>query len=312
MGFFPSSTFTVPLPILAPTIAKCGACGLFKGCHSPKMKPTGKGRLRVLVVGEAPGASEDEQGKQFVGKAGQFLRGLFTGLGVDLDDCWITNAAICRPPANELDEKVIEYCRPNLLSTIRALKPNVIILLGGSAVKSLIGIEWGGPIKEISRWVGWQIPSQIHGAWLCPTFHPSYVLREGENPVLVKMVRQHIKRALALEKVPVPKYDLEAARKKVQAIMEPEVGNIKMAWLAEQEGFLAFDYETDRKKPEHPNARIVCASFCLNGERTFSTAITPESYPALRAVVTAPKLKKIGSNIKFEERWSIQKLGCGV
>src|SRR6185503_19587936 len=96
-------------------VPRCGACGLLKTCESPKMAPYGKGKRGVLIVGEAPGQSEDERGRPFVGKSGQFLRGTLEGLGFDMDRyAWTTNALICRPPNNQTpDNKRISYCRPN-------------------------------------------------------------------------------------------------------------------------------------------------------------------------------------------------------
>src|SRR5437879_5510271 len=87
----------------ASLIPKCGACGLFKTCQSPKMPPSGKGRKRILICSEAPGRNEDEQGIHFVGKAGQFLEECLEECEINFrKDCWITNAIICRPPKNKL------------------------------------------------------------------------------------------------------------------------------------------------------------------------------------------------------------------
>src|SRR5690606_23623431 len=139
-GFFPASQLQVAKapPSLAP---QCGACGLFKTCKSPKMPVSGKGRREILVVAEAPGKDEDDRGIQLVGESGQLLERAMRKAGVDMrKDCWLTNSLICRPPNNRMPTKQeIDYCRPNLLKTIKELDPKVIILLGGSAVRSLIG-----------------------------------------------------------------------------------------------------------------------------------------------------------------------------
>src|SRR5262245_43419820 len=83
------------------TAPRCGLCGLLNKCQSPKMEVYGKGKNGILIVGEAPGANEDEQGIPFVGKAGRYLRGILHGLDVNMrNDCWLTNSLICRPPNN--------------------------------------------------------------------------------------------------------------------------------------------------------------------------------------------------------------------
>jgi len=65
-GFYPSSVVQRDQP--SSLLPKCGSCGLFKTCESPKMEPYGQGRSRVLVVGEAPGQTEDEEGRPFIGR----------------------------------------------------------------------------------------------------------------------------------------------------------------------------------------------------------------------------------------------------
>jgi hypothetical protein len=96
-GFFTRSEM---LQVRAPKAVspRCGACGLFKTCNSPKMPVDGRGRAGILVIGEAPGREEDEQGRPFVGATGQLLRDTMEELGVDLrQDCWLYNSIICFP-----------------------------------------------------------------------------------------------------------------------------------------------------------------------------------------------------------------------
>lgn len=309
MPFFDSSIWSGSKP--KSLIPKCGQCGLFKTCISPKMKPTGAGKRRVLFVGEAPGETEDRQGVQLVGGAGQCLRKMLRQVGADLDDCFKTDAIICRPK-NEINDLYIESCQPNLLNTIRDLKPSVIVLMGPTAVKSLISTEWGQEVGQLSRWVGWTIPSQKHGAWLCPTYHPSYVHRQREDLPLFNLVCQHLAQALSLEHKTPRGYTFESLSNEVEIIPDPQKGLNRITDLMNKEGVLAFDYETTGLKPERKEQQIVMCSFCLNGRDTFSTPIVPESYGSLSAVLRNPKLLKVASNLKFEERWTRCKLGHPV
>ena len=180
-----------------PTTPYCGLCGLYKNCLNPKMKPVGKGSKKILIVGEAPGKEEDRYGKPFIGSSLNLLKRTLRKMGVDLySDCWRTNAVICRRIKNtQPDDKKIEACRPNLLKTIRDLQPNVIILLGVVATKSLIPVIFKSGVDRISRWGGYYIPCHDPNAWIISTFHPSHVLKD-KNPVVKIEFEKHIRGAI--------------------------------------------------------------------------------------------------------------------
>ena len=91
----------------------------------------GKGDADIMIVGEAPGANEDESGRPFVGKAGGLLTKLLAKLEVDRDDVYIANVVKCRPPSNRDPKRdEIAACSPFLERQIGAVQPKVIIALG--------------------------------------------------------------------------------------------------------------------------------------------------------------------------------------
>jgi DNA polymerase len=280
------------------------------------MGPTGTGHRKILFVAEAPGEQEDRQGVQLIGKAGQLLRGpkLLGKVGVELDDCWKTNAVICRPPENKMKPVFIESCRPNLLKTVRDLKPRVIILLGASAVESLLGPLWAKGTGSLSRWVGWTIPLRTYNAWVCPTYHPSFLAREHEDPLLMKLTRDHLQQALELEDEPVEVPSLETLKEQVEVIKKPSSARTRLRDLLKHKkgGLLAFDYETTGLKPERKEQQIVSCSFCLDGEDTFAVKTGDQELRLISRILRKTRLRKIASNLKFEERWSRAKLGHGV
>jgi len=296
------------------SLPKCGQCGLSRQCNSPRMIPTGKGNRSILFVGEAPGEEEDKQGKQFVGPVGRFLRTTVNGFGDDIDEGWVTNCVVCRPPKNRIQDKYIDACRPVLFRTIRDLRPKVIVALGLSAIKSLISPEWKGDIGGVTRWIGWSIPSRFYGAWICPVYHPSYILREGKDPVLMKEWRRHLQNAFKLERTkerPVTG-KLKGLKQRIELVSNPRSARQRIRDLATKEGILAFDYETTGLKPDDPGHCIVTCSFCLNGEESFACAIDSSCYRSLSRVLRNRALRKVASNLKFEERWTRAKLGHGV
>lgn len=295
----------------------CGACGLYKQCESPKMEPTGRGERGVLIVAEAPGKTEDEQGVQLVGQAGKFLRKRLDQIDIDLDrDCWKTNALTCRPPKNRKPTSAeIEHCRPNLLAAIKQLKPRVIVPMGDAACRSVLGHLWQEDIGRLERWVGFQIPNQRPNVWICPTWHPSHVMRQEkdqEGPVLDLWFRRHLQAAFELEGRPWP--ECQDWERDVE-IVSSEVAADKLCELCDLDvGAVAFDYETSTLKPDCPGAEIVTASVCWGRER-------PEqcfAYPFRGAAVEATgrflrsRMPKVAANMKFEDRWTRKQFGHRV
>ena len=311
MGFFNKTSLNRPKPLAI--IPECGACGLYKGCQSPKMPPSGLGKYKILFVGESPGQTEDEQGTQFVGKAGQCLRNMLMQVdeGIDLDDCWVTNSVICHPKGNNTEDKHIGFCRANVTNTIARLKPQVIVPLGAHAIDSLISPEWGGNLGTVRKWVGWTIPSPMHKAWVCPTYHPSYVLRSNEDEPLVNEVVRHLSSAFKLLKTPCAPLNASELAKQVEIITDPRQGALRIAELAKKPGRVAFDYETTGLKPERKEQHIYSVSFAWEGG-CFATLVNEDSHAALSAFLLNTKISKIASNLKFETRWTKQKLGHDV
>ena len=306
MGFFTTDEKT--LPASPSSTPRCGQCRLSQGCQSPKMQPSGQGLRKVLIVAEAPGKTEDEEGVQLVGEAGRLLRNHLKGLGWSLDrDCWKTNACTCRPPSNRTpSDTEIEACRPNLLKAVQELQPVVIVALGGTAVKSLLGHIWRD-IGPIGKWVGLQVPVHRYGAWVCPTWHPSYLLRDKDNPALNLLFRQHLEAALGLREKP--------RREDHEWLVRREWSPEKASELIREEfigtaGLVAFDYEVDRLKPDHLDARIVSCALS-NGDFALAFPWTGEVVEATREFLWS-KTSKVGWNIKFEERWTRKEFGKGV
>ena len=315
-GFFASSA--KPAPKTTGIVPHCGACGLHKTCESPRMPVTGDGELGVLIVAEAPGHNEDEQGIQLIGKAGQKLRKVLKKIGIDLDrDCWKTNAVICRPKtasdANRTPTKQeIEYCRPNLIQTMKELKPRVVILLGGPAMESVIGHLWRPDIGPVGRWVGFQIPCQRPNMWICPTYHPSFLERQ-EDEVLDLWFERHLEGAFNLTGRPWA--EKQEWDKQVQVVMDDEDAAACLKKSLElQNGAIAFDYETTTLKPDTPWSEIVCCSVAwgiTEPELTISFPWRGKAKEAMRELIRSP-VPKIAQNMKFEDRWTRKEFGHGV
>ncbi len=152
-------------------IGDCTRCGLCEG-RTQVVNTHGNRNARLMFVGEAPGADEDAQGKPFVGRAGQLLTKIIEAIGLKREDVIIGNVNRCRPPGNRqptLEEAAI--CRPFLFREIAAVRPEVIVVMGNTALRNLLEIREG-----ITRVRG-QF-QDFQGIKVMPTFHPAYLLRD--------------------------------------------------------------------------------------------------------------------------------------
>lgn len=302
-----------------PLVAQCGACGLYKGCGSPKMPVDGEGRKKILVVGEAPGYNEDREGRPFVGKTGQLLERELARVGIDLRrDCWVTNSVICFPrtPKGEgrnPKPQEVGYCRPNLIAAVRKLGPEVILLFGKPALLSLLGYVWKEDLGPVGKWVGWRIPDRRLNAWICPLWHPSYVSRsldERDGELILHIYRKHLKAAAELSGRPHPP-NLPKLEREVEVLLDSRRAAERLRDLVRRGGEVAFDYETTTVKPDGPASKIYCCSVSREGEETFAF---PWHGPAVAAMgeLLRSDLPKYGHNIKFEDRWTRKEFGFGV
>lgn len=313
-GIFQPSTWQqmkAPLSLLP----QCEVCQLYRHCKSPKMEVTGEGRRKVLIIAEAPGENEDRLGKQLVGNAGAELSRILLGLGVHLRrDCWLTNAVICRPMNEDLDnrtptEKEISACRPNLSKTLLSLQPDVIIPLGGPALKSLIPLAWKeGEVDEVTRWVGWRIPSIKLNSWIAPTYHPSFLLH-AKDPAAELHVTQHLKEAFELEGKPHPRGRPDySSQCNVEFDHHKAAAGVRV--LMSSGRALAVDIESSVLKADSPHAEILCCSVS-DGKISISYPWYGEAIDATRELILSD-IPKIGANISFEEKWFRKMFGRGV
>ena len=175
-------------------IGECTRCGLCEG-RTQVVNTHGNRKARLMFVGEAPGADEDAQGKPFVGRAGQLLTKMIEAMGMKREDVIIGNVNRCRPPGNRqptLEEAAI--CRPFLFREIATVRPEVIVVMGNTALRNLLEIKAG--ISSVRGRF-----HDYHGIPVMPTFHPAYLLRDPskkrETWEDLKKVMEHLDRRSA-------------------------------------------------------------------------------------------------------------------
>lgn len=129
------------LEVLSRHIRRCTKCPLHTS-RTRAVPGAGQTSARIMLIGEAPGKAEDEQGLPFVGAAGRLLDGLLREHGLDRQDLFITNIVKCRPPDNRTPRKTeIDTCTSHyLFEQIECVRPELIVLLGSTAAKTLLGV----------------------------------------------------------------------------------------------------------------------------------------------------------------------------
>jgi uracil-DNA glycosylase family 4 len=126
--------------------------------------------VRIMVLGEAPGFNEDQQGRPFVGASGQLLTEALTAAGIT--EYFVTNAVRCAPPENKLPAKSIKACAPYLDAEIAEYQPTHILALGNTALQRVMGGK--GTITALAGKEQWSEKYQCH---VMGAFHPAYILR---------------------------------------------------------------------------------------------------------------------------------------
>ncbi len=134
--------------------------------------PAGAG---LMIVGEAPGADEDRQGRPFVGPSGRLLERMLAAIGLAREEVYIANTVYWRPPGNRTPSaEEVEACRPFVDRQIALVAPRVLMLAGGAAAKTLLGTT-EGIMRLRGRWQAFATPDGPID--VMPTFHPAFLLR---------------------------------------------------------------------------------------------------------------------------------------
>ncbi len=158
------------LKAIAEAVEACTRCPLYKTANKG-VPGAGAAKARLVCVGEAPGASEDETGLPFVGAAGGLLTKILAAVELTREEVFITNVVKHRPPGNRNPTpNEIEACSPYLVRQLELIKPKVIVAFGTFAAQTLLNTKT--PIGKLRGEV-----HRYHGIPLVVTYHPAALLR---------------------------------------------------------------------------------------------------------------------------------------
>ena len=162
------------------SIIDCKKCKLCKN-RTNIVFGTGNKNADIMFIGEGPGADEDKQGEPFVGKAGKLMNEAFKGIGINREDVYIANIVKCRPPSNRVpEEDEATACLNYLRNQVILVKPKIIVLLGSTALKNILGKEYG-ITNTRGRWI------ERKGIMYMPTWHPAALLRDENKKIELKI-----------------------------------------------------------------------------------------------------------------------------
>ncbi len=158
---------------LRETILSCQACPLYRE-RNLAVFGEGPENAPLMVIGEGPGAKEDELGRPFVGRAGKLLDQMMEQAGLSREkNAFIANIVKCRPPKNRVPKKQeVQTCFPYLEEQIELVNPKLILLLGATALKSYRGTPLRDKISDIRG--SWE---KENNRLVMATFHPAAVFR---------------------------------------------------------------------------------------------------------------------------------------
>jgi uracil-DNA glycosylase len=177
------------LRVIREDIGDCTRCELCRE-RTNIVFGVGDPHARIMFVGEGPGADEDAQGEPFVGRAGQLLNNMIQAMGIRREDVYIGNVVKCRPPKNRAPEPVeCATCGPYLMRQILVVRPEIIVALGATAAKFLLGAtdsmaNLRGHIYDFQPARHAALPSSAperdpgFATKLVVTYHPAYLLRD--------------------------------------------------------------------------------------------------------------------------------------
>ena len=296
------------LGFLSVTAPQCRACPRTKN----PIEVAGYGNHKILVVVDEPSESESYSKKAFVGDKYEEIEEILAQKGLSFhQDCWKIHAAACYDEEEKTMEKAVDCCNPHFLDVVKSLKPKVIIALGGSSNRALLGNRFSD--SSVGRWRGIPIFHPELECWMVCTYDPSW----SNDARTYDSYRMIIEADIDLA--------LKHLNKKAPKKLNPKIITctdfsdvcFELELLLERAEEVALDYETTGLKPANKGHRIVANSFTYvySGGRKMRTISYPIAYKGhfskkqrriikdLTRKILVSDIPKIGHHAKFEDVW---------
>lgn len=281
---------------------RCKLCDLHKGAKHVCLMGDGPIPCKVMVVGEAPGAREDDQHRAFVGKAGKLLNSVLKEAGFRRSNVYITNVAKCRPPENRTPSKgEIRTCvDAYLYDEIEAVRPSYLLTLGNAALTGLLGKSG---IKKHRGTVEVREFAEGLDTTVLATYHPAFILR---NPFHMAELRADVQRFRRLidgeDSEPATRTYLIDTRAKLDTLLR----------ILSHAPVISYDVETTMEEWWSEEGAIATIAFTVRPGEAFVVPIhhqdtrfrePMEVMKKLKPFLEREDAKYLGHNGKFDQKW---------
>ena len=187
------------LTALHEQMSQCTRCELRSGC-TQVVPGEGPSDALITFFGEGPGANEDEQGRPFVGRAGQYLRTMLQSNRIPWKDVYISNTVRCRPPGNrDPKPEEAEACWEWTQKTLKVIRPRIVVTLGRPALMTLsrkLGFSKKVGQLSITKLAGKPIFVDERNFYCFPMLHPAYALRSMDGRESFSAHMKYLKKAI--------------------------------------------------------------------------------------------------------------------
>jgi len=298
---------------------KCDMCPLHEFATHVKIKPRyGRGDIKLLLIGEAPGQEEDERGQAFIGNSGKKLDRILHEAGIPIDNVGITNVVRCAPWKDPLsrgrtrtpDEDEVYSCIRYAFDEIHHVDPDVIVSLGNIATKFLLGIK-GGITKMRGRVFKLDMGHKEYS--VIPTFHPASILHGAirNEPDMIRDLKKAWGVANGGRDFFIPQWELVNDDFRAIEILQSVISDFKSGDVP----YAAYDIESVDLDPYQGKMRLLGISVApREHEGYFIPLFHKESRITVGKI--APHLQEffetvevVGHNIKFDYIWTKYNLG---
>lgn len=270
---------------------ECTKCDLCKTTSNVCLIGDGKWPAKIMLIGEAPGKREEDINKPFAGRAGKFLDVILERLGLDREEVFISNIVKCRPPENRkpsMDE--MRACRPYLMREIKNVDPEIIIVLGDSALKGLFDTNTLSIGSQRGRILDFE------GKKVIVTYHPAAALR---NPYFGTVMLKDLQAGLEKCKKPA-KHDVISVKSHPKYTLVNS-NNMKEAFRYLREApVMSLDIETTGLDLFDRSKKLVSLNTSVRPNESY---VWPASYVQKINEILQTKDLVVNHNIKFDMEW---------